>query len=82
MFKQCGNKSDRDGEGLLDDQDACPHNTPEEISPGVDSPGCPLDTDPDGILDYKDLCSGTPTGVAVDKHSGALYLKNPIIVIV
>ena len=28
--------------------------------------GCPLDTDHDGIPNYRDLCPGTPTGARVD----------------
>jgi OOP family OmpA-OmpF porin len=60
LFKQCGDKSDRDGDGLLDDQDVCPDNTPEEISQGVyqdgSQRGCPLDSDQDGIPDYRDKC--------------------------
>ena len=29
---------------------------------------CPLDSDRDGVLDKRDKCPGTPSGVAVDKH--------------
>jgi OOP family OmpA-OmpF porin len=60
FFKQCGAKSDRDGDGLLDEQDICPDNTPAEISQGVyqtgPQRGCPLDSDQDGIPDYRDKC--------------------------
>lgn len=47
---------DSDGDGMMDDQDACP-NTPKEAS--VDSRGCAIDTDGDGVADYKDACPGT-----------------------
>ena len=32
----------------------------------VDSSGCPLDTDGDGVYDYLDKCPDTPKGVAVN----------------
>jgi OOP family OmpA-OmpF porin len=32
----------------------------------VDSFGCPLDSDKDGVYDYLDKCPGTPRGVKVD----------------
>ncbi|MBN2255647.1 MAG: OmpA family protein, partial [Deltaproteobacteria bacterium] len=32
----------------------------------VDSSGCPLDSDGDGVYDYLDKCPGTPKGVEVD----------------
>lgn len=34
-FKECGDIGDRDGDGVPDDEDQCPDNTPEEISKGV-----------------------------------------------
>jgi OOP family OmpA-OmpF porin len=37
-----------------------------EISKGVDDRGCPLDSDGDGVPDYRDKCPGTPRGAAVD----------------
>jgi len=43
--------------------DKCP-NTPKGVK--VDSVGCPLDTDGDGVYDYLDKCPGTPKGVKVD----------------
>jgi hypothetical protein len=46
-----GNTEDFDGDGIIDLIDNCP-NTPEGVS--VDSLGCPIDTDKDGIPDYKD----------------------------
>tara|TARA_B100000700_G_scaffold295203_1_gene357910 strand:+ start:15346 stop:16206 length:861 start_codon:yes stop_codon:yes gene_type:complete len=32
----------------------------------TNSEGCPLDSDGDGVYDYRDQCPGTPTGVEVD----------------
>ena len=34
----------------------------------MDSQGCPLDTDGDGVYDYQDQCPGTPRGVTVDSQ--------------
>ena len=34
----------------------------------MDARGCPLDTDGDGVYDYKDDCPGTPQGVSVDNR--------------
>ena len=34
----------------------------------VDGNGCPLDTDKDGVPDYRDKCSDTPKGAAVDEN--------------
>jgi outer membrane protein OmpA-like peptidoglycan-associated protein len=62
--KKNGCPPDRDGDGILDDKDACPDE------PGVPDPdpkknGCPptKDRDKDGILDDKDACPDVP-GVA------------------
>ncbi|MEX2380476.1 MAG: DUF6089 family protein, partial [Vicingaceae bacterium] len=46
-----GNTEDFDGDGVIDLIDACA-NTPKGIA--VDTIGCPVDTDGDGIPDYKD----------------------------
>ena len=43
--------------------DKCP-STPANI--GVDTFGCPIDTDNDGVPDYLDKCLNTPYGVEVD----------------
>ncbi len=32
----------------------------------VDSVGCPVDTDADGVADYLDKCPATPVGVKVN----------------
>src|SRR5699024_7648736 len=49
---------DSDGDGVTDQFDNCP-NTPEGVP--VDVHGCPLDTDGDGVPDYKDKQLITPT---------------------
>ena len=53
---------DRDGDGILDTEDACPD------TPGVtDYDGCPVpDTDGDGILDPEDACPKKPGVVDYD----------------
>ncbi|MCX5851677.1 MAG: OmpA family protein [Deltaproteobacteria bacterium] len=56
---------DSDGDGVMDDNDACP-GTPAGVA--VDASGCPLDSDKDGVYDYLDKCPGTPLGVVVDKN--------------
>jgi opacity protein-like surface antigen len=49
---------DEDGDGITDQFDKCP-KTPKGVA--VDSHGCPLDTDNDGVPDYKDKQRITPT---------------------
>lgn len=64
LEKGCEVPLDSDGDGILDEDDACP------AEPGpVENGGCPLepDADGDGIADSKDACPKTP-GVA--KYSG------------
>jgi OOP family OmpA-OmpF porin len=73
-LKECGDIVDSDGDGIPDDEDACPHNTKEELA-GVDTDGdgiddgvytdgpqkgCPKDTDGDTIEDYRDECPNSP----------------------
>ncbi len=69
LFEQCGDSIDRDGDGIRDNEDKCPDNTPEEISKGVyqsgDQKGCPLDSDNDGVPDYRDDCpNNTPEEIS------------------
>ena len=54
---------DSDGDGVLDERDACP-NTPAGVP--VDERGCPVDLDSDGVADYLDQCPDTRSGVRVD----------------
>jgi OOP family OmpA-OmpF porin len=49
---------DEDNDGITDQFDKCP-KTPKNIA--VDAHGCPLDTDGDGVPDYKDKQLITPT---------------------
>src|SRR5690606_38989760 len=56
---ECNGCPDTDGDGICDNNDACP----EEAGPAENN-GCPiLDRDGDGILDEDDACPDTP-GVA------------------
>ena len=51
---------DADGDGILDDVDACP-NEAEDFDGFQDEDGCPdLDNDSDGILDVNDSCPNDP----------------------
>ncbi len=54
---------DEDGDFILDPEDECP-GTPYGIA--VDTLGCPLDQDKDGIADYLDKDNFTPEGAWVD----------------
>ncbi len=56
--------SDRDKDGIVDAQDACP-DTPGVKSDDPKKNGCPPDRDGDGILDAQDACPDTP-GVKSD----------------
>jgi len=60
---------DRDGDGIIDEEDACP-DTPGVASDDPKQHGCPPDRDGDGILDDVDACPDKP-GVKhedPDKH--------------
>lgn len=50
-YAALGNTEDYDSDGVIDLIDRCP-NTPRDAS--VDSTGCALDSDGDGVPDYKD----------------------------
>ena len=60
---ECEGIVDTDGDGVADDDDACP-GTPAGTA--VDAKGCELDSDGDGVVDSKDSCPGTAAGVTVD----------------
>ena len=51
-------KQDRDGDGIADEEDACP-DTPGIATDDPTTNGCP-DTDGDGIFDKDDACPETP----------------------
>ncbi|MEM9731439.1 MAG: OmpA family protein, partial [Myxococcota bacterium] len=52
--------SDRDGDGIIDELDACPDD-PEDYDGFQDEDGCPdLDNDADGIPDLEDACPDEP----------------------
>lgn len=52
--------TDRDGDGILDDDDACPDD-PEDPDGFEDEDGCPdLDNDKDGLNDVVDRCPNDP----------------------
>ncbi|TMQ22267.1 MAG: OmpA family protein [Deltaproteobacteria bacterium] len=51
---------DRDGDGIPDDQDACP-DRPEDVDGFEDADGCPdIDNDLDRVLDIADKCPNVP----------------------
>ena len=66
----------------------CADRTPEPVAPqcpsygevpagvAVDAQGCPLDSDGDGVPDYRDQCPGTPAGVEVDAQGCPLDSDN------
>lgn len=60
LFERCNDIGDRDKDGIYDDDDVCPDNTPEEIVKGVyqggPQKGCSLDSDSDGVPNYRDDC--------------------------
>ena len=56
-------EGDEDGDGVLDNEDQCPH-TPKGAK--VNSVGCPMDSDGDTVLDGIDQCPDTPKGATVN----------------
>ncbi|HEU4734912.1 MAG TPA: OmpA family protein [Kofleriaceae bacterium] len=57
---QRGSAADRDGDGIPDDQDACP-DRPEDLDGFEDGDGCPdIDNDLDRVLDIADKCPNVP----------------------
>jgi len=83
LFKICGDVIDRDKDGIDDDEDECPDNTPEEISRGVDqdapNKGCPIDRDKDGVPDYRENCpNDTPIEISKGVYDDARPLGRAI----
>jgi OmpA-OmpF porin, OOP family len=62
MFNGCPQRTDRDGDSIFDDQDACVDDA-GVASAEPSKNGCPTDIDQDGILDRDDACVNEP-GVA------------------
>lgn len=60
-FPEFGN--DEDGDGVLNDKDACP-DSPSGVK--VDERGCPIDSDGDGFPDSLDEEPSTPAGLNVN----------------
>jgi OOP family OmpA-OmpF porin len=58
-----GPPSDKDHDGVVDDDDRCP-GTPAGAR--VDPVGCALDSDEDGVFDGIDQCNNSTPGAAVD----------------
>ena len=59
-FGWANHSRDRDGDGIVDDEDACPDD-PEDFDDFEDTDGCPdLDNDKDTILDIDDTCPNEP----------------------
>jgi len=74
LLKECGDITDRDGDGIFDDEDVCPDNTPEELVKGVEQSGprkgCPRDSDNDGVPDYRSDCPyNTPLEISAGVDS-------------
>jgi OOP family OmpA-OmpF porin len=85
-FKRCGYNFDRDEDGITDEQDVCPDNTPLEITNGVYQSGlrkgCPLDSDNDGIENYRDDCpNNTPLEISkgVDSRGCPLDVDRDLV---
>jgi outer membrane protein OmpA-like peptidoglycan-associated protein len=64
---------DRDGDGVADDEDACP-DIAEDRDADRDSDGCPeepLDSDMDGVPDSEDLCPAAKETInGIDDNDG------------
>lgn len=73
----CGNGIDTDGDGIFDNRDECA-NTPKGVrvywqvehfarnETPIGRPGCPIDSDLDGVANYLDSCPDTASDVKVD----------------
>lgn len=69
LLANINDRSDEDGDGVLDIIDLCPH-TPEEVQ--VNGNGCPLDSDKDGVPDYEDLELNSADSAYVDLNGVTL----------
>lgn len=69
LLADLNDRSDEDGDKVLDIVDRCPH-TPEGVQ--VDINGCPIDSDGDGVPDYMDLEMASAEGVYVDSDGVTL----------
>ncbi len=69
------NEIDRDHDGIPTSSDVCPDTTPAEMVKGINQDGaergCPLDSDKDGVADYKDKCVNDSTA-AISQGVNAL----------
>lgn len=63
-----GCEFDTDGDGIVNSQDYCPEDSPNMLSHGVASNGCPVHSDKDGTPDYRDKCPGTLFGTPTDSN--------------
>ncbi|WP_346798146.1 OmpA family protein [Halomonas sp. Bachu 37] len=54
----------------------CPSYGEVPAGVAVDAEGCPLDSDNDGVPDYRDQCPGTPAGVEVNAQGCPLDSDN------
>jgi outer membrane protein OmpA-like peptidoglycan-associated protein len=57
--------ADRDGDGVVDTEDACP-DVAGDASISAEKRGCPPDRDHDGVVDAEDACVDVPGARAVD----------------
>ncbi|WP_297927220.1 OmpA family protein [uncultured Agitococcus sp.] len=75
------NQSDKDQDGINDDEDKCP-STPSNTK--VDVRGCPVnvviddDLDKDGVKNAQDSCPNTPLGTKVDAKGCPLVLLEDV----
>lgn len=69
LLANLSDRSDEDGDKVLDIVDQCPH-TPEGVE--VDVNGCPIDSDGDGVSDFMDLEMTTLEGAYVDSDGVTL----------
>ena len=69
---------DEDDDGVWDGYDLCPGTPREAIAFGIDSVGCPFDTDKDGVPDYLDHEPNSRPGAIVDEY-GVEINENMVI---